>query len=90
MKEMIKVEQVPGTWEELKKKALAFKKKKKGICIILKHYLDNGKEFLSIRKDKNEFCQIKDNEIRFWGITTTIFKIDIQHSWLIIKGIMEE
>ena len=82
-----KVEQVPETWGELKEKALGYPKRKNGIYIILKHYLDNKQEFLSIRRGKYEICQITHNRIRFWSLDMAI---DIQHSWLIVKGIMEE
>ncbi len=82
-----RVEQVPENWEDLKKIALNLPKRKNGIYVILKHYLDNNEEFLSIRRGKYEICQITHNRIRFFSLA---MEIDIQHSWMIIKGIMEE
>jgi len=74
-------------WIELKEKSLAFPKRKNGIYVILKHYLDNGQEYLSIRRGRYEICQITHNRIRFFSLSMAI---DISHSWMIIKGIMEE
>ena len=82
-----RVEQVPENWEDLKKIALSFPKRKNGIYVILKHFLDNNQEYLSIRRMNYEICQITHNRIRFFSLAMAI---DIQHSWMIIKGIMEE
>ena len=78
---------VPENWEDLKKIALSFPKRKNGIYVILKHFLDNNQEYLSIRRMNYEICQITHNRIRFFSLAMAI---DIQHSWMIIKGIMEE
>lgn len=78
---------MPKNWTELKEKALAFPKRKNGIYVILEHYRDNNQEYLSIRRGHYEICQVTHNRIRFFSLAMAI---DISHSWMIIKGIMEE
>ncbi|MBQ1392107.1 MAG: hypothetical protein IIY81_00930 [Lachnospiraceae bacterium] len=80
-------EQVPENWEDLKKKALSLPKRKNGIYVIIRHYVDTKQEFLSIRRGNYEICQVTHNRIRFFSLAMAI---DISHSWMIIKGIMEE
>lgn len=80
-------EEIPENWEDLKKKALSLPKRKNGIYVIIRHYVDTKQEFLSIRRGNYEICQITHNGIRFFSLAMAI---DISHSWMIIKGIMEE